>query len=214
MHFDIQLFISHYGYFGIFAVLLLEVVGIPFPAETTLTLSGIEWTNGVFSLVPLLLVAALGNIIGSSIAFVIGRYLGRPVIVRYGKYVGITDERLNKANDTFAKYRTSVVIFSKFIAGIRVLVPYLAGMNRMSFPLFTLYNAISALAWSATFIVLGKYIGIVWTRYHHVLQPYLWPAAGVVVGGVIVLFVWKRLRKKHSVKPWNDTSSETYTRER
>lgn len=213
MHIDIQLLIHHYGYAGIFAILFMEMVGIPFPAETTLTLSGIEWTNGVFSLLPLLLAAAGGNIIGSSVAFAIGRYLGRPVIVRYGKYVGITDARLNKANGAFAKYRSSVVLFSKFIAGIRVLVPYLAGLNRMPFGLFTLYNTISALAWSAGFIILGRYIGIGWTRYHHFLQQYMVPVIVVAAIGLVLFILWKRRKKKHNRIGTVDGTTMTYHQE-
>jgi membrane protein DedA with SNARE-associated domain len=213
VHIDIQLLIHHYGYAGIFAILFFEMVGIPFPAETTLTVSGIEWTNGVFSLLPLLLAAAAGNIFGSTIAFAIGRYLGRPVIVRYGKYVGITDARLNKANEAFARYRSSVVLFSKFIAGIRVLVPYLAGLNRMPFALFTLYNAISAIAWSAVFIVLGRYIGIGWTRYHQALQQYLLPAILVAGVGLVLFILWKRRKKKRSSMGALDESTVTFHQE-
>ena len=125
MHIHIHQMLQHYGYFGVFFILLLEMVGIPFPAETTLTISGFEWSNGAFKLIPLLLAAGLGNIVGSMIAFWIGRLLGRPVIVRYGKYVGITNERLDKANDMFHRHQSWIVIIGKFIAGIRVLIPYL-----------------------------------------------------------------------------------------
>lgn len=78
----IQLLIHHYGYFGVFFILLLEMIDIPFPAETTLTLSGIEWTQGAFHLIPLLIAATVGNASGSVVAYWIGRLLGRPVIVR------------------------------------------------------------------------------------------------------------------------------------
>ncbi|RIV24405.1 DedA family protein [Alicyclobacillaceae bacterium I2511] len=195
----IQVLIHHYGYFGVFLILLLEMIGIPFPAETTLTLSGIEWTQGTFSIIPLLIAATVGNAIGSGIAYWIGRLLGRPVIVRWGKYVGITNERLDKANVTFQKYQTTVVLFSKFIAGIRVLVPYLAGINKMSFGLFTLYTTVSALVWSAVFIILGKYLGIEWSRYHQVLHQYLVP--GIIVLAILVA-VWytRKVRAKKRSK--------------
>ena len=96
MHLHIQALLHHYGYLGVFFILLMEMIGIPFPAETTLTISGFEWTQGVFRLVPLLLAASIGNIFGSTIAYGIGRFLGRPVIVRFGKYIGITNERLDR----------------------------------------------------------------------------------------------------------------------
>ncbi|WP_258110590.1 DedA family protein [Alicyclobacillus sp. SP_1] len=196
MHLHIQQTIHHYGYFGVFSILLLEMVGIPFPAETTLTISGIEWTQGVFQLVPLLVAAATGNSIGSIIAYWIGRLLGRPVIVRWGKYVGITSERLDKANGVFHKYEATVVLFSKFIAGIRVLVPYLAGINRMSFGLFALYTTISAVVWSVLFILLGRYLGIEWSRYHQVLHQYMVPGIIVLVLLLGLIVYWRKRRQK------------------
>ncbi len=191
MHLNLQLFIHQHGYAGVFFILLLEMIGIPFPAETTLTLSGFEWTQGVFRLAPLLLVATAGNALGSIIAYWLGRLLGRPVIVRFGKYVGITSERLNQADTTFQKYETTVVLFSKFIAGIRVMVPYLAGINRMSFGLFTLYTTISAMVWATAFIILGKYLGMEWIRYHQMLNHYIVPGLIVVV---VLMIAWQILR--------------------
>ena len=195
MHIDIHLMLQHYGYLGVFFILVLEMVGIPFPAETTLTISGFEMTKGAFELAPLLLVAAAGNIVGSSIAYWIGRLLGRPVIVRFGKYVGITDERLDKANHLFHRHQSWIVIIGKFIAGIRVLIPYLAGINKMNFVVFSIYNAISALAWAITFIVLGRYIGIEWSKYHQVLHQYLVPGviiAAIVIGAIVALKIRHR----------------------
>lgn len=75
MHFSLETWIHQFGYVGVFVILFFEMVGIPFPAETTLTLSGIEWMRGGFSLIPLLLAAGLGNIAGSTVAYAIGRFV-------------------------------------------------------------------------------------------------------------------------------------------
>lgn len=201
MHIHVQQLISQYGYIGVFFILLVENIGIPFPAETTLTISGFEWMKGAFSLIPLLLSAAIGNILGSTIAYSIGYYLGRPVIVRFGRYIGITSERLDVADKKFAKFRSTVVLFGKFIAGIRVLIPYLAGINRMPFILFSVYNAVSALAWAAFFIIIGRYIEVAWSHYHKVMHQYLVPSIIVVlllVGIYIALKV--RMKRRNELK--------------
>jgi membrane protein DedA with SNARE-associated domain len=203
MHLHVQHWISQYGYFGVFFILFTEALGIPFPTETALTVSGFEWMKGAFSLVPLLLCAALGNIIGSTIAYSIGYFLGRPVIVRFGRYVGITEQRLNAADVKFSKYRTRILLFSKFIAGIRVLVPYLAGINRMPFALFTAYNAVSAVVWAAVFILLGRYAGVAWSHHHKVLHHYLVPAIIVALVVVGIVFVRKIIAKR---KPEADST--------
>lgn len=195
MHFNIETLLRRYGYEGIFLILFLEVVGIPFPAETTLIISGIEWSKGVFSLLPLILWSSFGNITGSVIGYWIGRLLGRPIVLRYGRFVGISEERLQRAETRFGKYRIPVVLFGKFIAGIRVLIPYVAGMGDMPFPGFSLYNTVSAFAWSFTFLVMGKYIGIELRRYHHVMHRILLPA--IIIGAIATgVYLWLRARKK------------------
>lgn len=196
MHFHVQHLISHYGYIGVFFILLVENIGIPFPAETTLTISGFEWMKGVFSLVPLLLGAAIGNIFGSTIAYGIGYYLGRPVIVRFGRYIGITEERLDKADEQFAKFRSPIILFGKFIAGIRVLIPYLAGINRMPFFLFSVYNAVSAIVWTAFFIIIGRYIEVAWSHYHKIMHQFLVPTIIVLVV-LIGVYIGIKMRRRH-----------------
>ena len=170
MHFNIQHFFQQYGYPGIFFAFLLEMVGIPFPGETILTLSGIEWKQGTFSLIPLIIAALAGNIIGSTISYIVGRFFGRTVILRFGKYVGITEKKFKAADEKFNKYRVPVVFLGKFIAGIRVYAAYLAGINRMNFWKYSFYNAIGSLLWIFVFIVFGRYVDFVWHRYHQIFE--------------------------------------------
>jgi len=195
-HFHVQHLIQQFGYPGVFGILVLEMIGLPFPAETTLTISGIEWSNGTFAIIPILLVAILGNIIGSSIAYGLGRFLGRGVIVHYGKRVGITEKRLEIAEAKFLKYRRSVIFGAKFIAGIRVLVPYLAGINRMSFAKFTLYNSISAFIWVTAFVFLGKYLGKGWVRYHKMFNHILLPTLLLLIIIVIISLYYRKNKIK------------------
>jgi membrane protein DedA with SNARE-associated domain len=198
MHFHIHYLLQHYGYGGIFLILMAEMIGIPFPAETTLTLAGIAWIKGSFTLVPLLLTATLGNIIGSSIAYCIGRFLGRKVIVRFGKYIGITDDRLDKADRKFLKYRKSVLLISKFVAGFRVFVPYLAGMNKMSFIEFSILNSISAFAWVTVFVLLGRYVNIAWKHYHVIMHQNVLPIALISIV-IVALFLFIRTKMKKRI---------------
>ncbi len=192
----IQHWIYHYGYFGILIILLLEMIGIPFPAETTLIVSGFAWQKGVFSLPLLLLFASAGNITGSIIAYIIGRYLGRPVVMRFGKYIGLTNEKFDKMEGKFKKYGNWLVLFSKFIAGIRVLVPYLSGINRMPLTRFTVLNIISAILWTSTFILLGRYIEITWHRYYQSTHQLLLPVIIIASISIGLYFFIKHRRKR------------------
>lgn len=196
MHLHIEPIISHYGYVGVFAILMIEMIGIPFPAETTLTVSGFEWTQHVFHLWPLVIAAVLGNVAGSSVAYLIGRMLGRRVLVRFGKYVGLTEERLEAADKKMVKYETGIILVGKFIAGIRVIIPYLAGINRMKFLWFSILNLISAIAWVLVFVTAGREAGLVWHRYHTLIQRFLIPLIVLAVLGIAVGLTVKALKKR------------------
>ncbi|GEO25566.1 alkaline phosphatase [Alicyclobacillus acidoterrestris] len=211
----IQHWIHHFGYFGVFLITFIEAIGFPFPAETTLTLSGIEWTEGVFRLAPLWAAGALGNIVGSTVAYSIGRFLGRPIVLYLGKYIGITAARLDKANEQFQRYEYAVLVIAKFIAGIRILVPYLAGINRMRFWLFWPVNTVSAIAWSGAFIIAGHYIGALVSKLWPFLHRYLIPVIIVVcliVAAIVYLKVRSHRREKTQVQP-QEIAKEADSRE-
>lgn len=190
----IQYWIHQYGYSGVFFILLLEMIGIPFPAETTLTFSGFAWQKGIFSLPQLLFFASAGNIIGSMIAYTIGWYFGRPIVVRYGKHIGITNEKLDKLEGKFRKYGDWLVLFSKFIAGIRVLVPYLSGINRMPLTRFAVLNIVSATLWTSAFVLLGRYVGNAWHCYYPVIHQLLLLGA-IITTITIGLYIFIKHRK-------------------
>lgn len=138
----------------------------------------------------------MGNVVGSSIAYWIGRSLGRSVILRFGRYVGITEERLSKAEEKFNRLKIPVILVAKFIAGIRILVPYLAGLNKMNFWAFSFYNALSAIIWSTAFIVVGRYIVMAWDHYSHLIGQH-WVSVSIVAAILIALYVYyKRSKNK------------------
>lgn len=196
MHIDISHILHQYGYLGMLFILLTEMIGIPFPAETSLTIAGVEWSQGVFVFAPLLLAAAVGNILGSSIAYLIGYYLGRPVILRYGRFIGITEERLKKAEVKFERHRHAIILFGKFITGVRVLIPYLAGINRMNFLVFSGINTFSSFVWAAFFLTEGRYLGLVWTRFHGLIEQH---GVGITVFVcTLVSVIWVRKTVKRT----------------
>ncbi|WP_054967736.1 DedA family protein [Alicyclobacillus ferrooxydans] len=208
MNLDIHFWLQHYGYIGVFFILMSEVIGIPFPAETTLTLTGIAWSAGQLSLLPLVIMASLGNIVGSTIGYLVGKYLGRLVILRVGRFVGITEKRLDAAEVQFGKYQYGILVVGKFIAGIRVLIPYLAGINEMPFVRFTVINSISAVLWVFTFIVLGKYIGQLWKKFHPIILHYLTPSI-IILCILVGLYVWWRVyrHRREKLKDSEDRNS-------
>jgi membrane protein DedA with SNARE-associated domain len=196
MHFNIQHFLQQYGYSGVFFAFLLEMVGFPFPGDTMLTLLGIEWKQGIFSFIPLVTASFAGNIVGSTISYITGRFVGHTVILRLVKYVGITEKKFKAADEKFNKYRVPVVFFGKFIAGIRVYAAYLAGINRMNFWKYSFYNATGSLLWICVFIVFGRYVDFVWHRYHQIFWQFLLPIIGILLISFIAVFFNRRLKER------------------
>jgi membrane protein DedA with SNARE-associated domain len=187
---------AHLGYFGVFLALFLEAIGIPFPAETILVSAGIEMTRGFFAFLPLWLCGALGNIIGSQIAYAIGRFLGRPVILKYGRFVRITEARLQAVEVKFQKYQIPFMVIAKFIAFVRIAIPYLAGINKISYGKFNLFNTIAALAWSGLFILVGNTVDVIWKRYGGFLLSHLYITVPLVVVVVGLLYLHHRRSKR------------------
>ncbi|MCY0877169.1 MAG: DedA family protein [Firmicutes bacterium] len=190
--------LQHYGYIGVVIALILEFLLIPFPAETILVVSGVMWHKGLFHLIPLLIVATLGSWGGSLLGYSLGRLLGRPVIVRYGRYVKLDEKNLLKAETAFRQYSVLILGIGRFIAGIRVLIAYVAGINKMSIGLYGVITLVSAAIWATAFILLGATIGTEW----HVVS--MWILMHKFLSGLFlvillaVLFFW--LRRKRLAK--------------
>jgi membrane protein DedA with SNARE-associated domain len=193
---NVHHFLQTYGYVGIIGALFLEYLGIPFPAETILTVSGFAWASGTFSFVPLYASTVIGTFAGSLAAYGIGLYLGRPFLLRFGKYVGITHDKLDRAEAKFRKYTIPVLLFSRFLAGVRVLVPYLAGINRTTWRSFSLYSLIGSLVWALLFLFIGRFVGREWHILQHHLHHYRLPLLAVGALVLAAFLVLLRARKK------------------
>lgn len=171
-------------------MLSTEMLGAPFPAETTITLAGAAWGQGLFSFLPLYATVVLGNVLGSSLSFAVGYYLGRPFVLKVGRIVRLTPQRMEKVEENFERSRPVIILLGKFVSIVRVIVPVLAGINRMNFMIFSAYNTISALVWGAVFLVEGRYLD---TFLHHPTLSHASFAAGIVLGLIITVLIIRRL---------------------
>lgn len=187
MHIAILPLVHRYGYIGLFFMMATEMLGAPFPAETTLTVCGFAWGQGAFSFVPLFLAGSVGNIVGSTLSYGLGRGPGYRLVRRYGRFVRLTEERMSKAERAFGKRRKLAVFVFKFVSILRLAVPLLAGVSKMNFALFTLVNATSAFLFAAIYLLEGRYLDVLWKQYGADVRPFLWPGVGLVLAaGVIV----------------------------
>lgn len=195
--------IQTYGYGGLFGLLFVEMLGVPIPVEAALAFAGAALTKGTFELLPLLLAAYAGNLGGATAAYGIGRFAGRTVLLKIGRRFGLSERRYEQAEQRFRRYSVPLLLFSRFVLGIRVYVPYLAGVSRLPFVTFSMYNAVSGIVWTTAYILFGRTLHHLWKRYSHLLAGHGTEAAAIalllaagVLGWAIVRFRRKRAARQ------------------
>src|ERR687890_190087 len=138
--------IEQYGYLLIFFGVMAESMGVPLPGETILISAGIVAQRGSLNLGDAILLGILGAVVGDQIGYWIGREGGRPFILRYGRYVLITPQRLERAEAFFARHGGKAVFMARFFSGLRVFGALVAGVSRMHWGTFIFYNALGGVA--------------------------------------------------------------------
>jgi membrane protein DedA with SNARE-associated domain len=151
--------ISGLGYLGLAFGLVIDSFGIPVPSEILVPLATILAFQGRFELWAVFVVATVAQVVGSSIAYAIGRYGGEPLLERYGKYVLISQHDLQRVHRVFEKYGIWVTLVGRCVPGIRGLVAYPAGVAEMPWRTFLLFTVVGSAVWTAFLMVLGYWLG-------------------------------------------------------
>jgi membrane protein DedA with SNARE-associated domain len=156
--------ITQYGYFGIFSLLVLGIVGLPIPDETLLTFAGYLVYRGQLQAVPTLAAAFLGSACGITLSYTLGRVTGYFVIEKYGPKLHIHMDRVHQIHDWFHRLGGFTLTFGYFVPGVRHLTAYVAGASELEYPAFAGFAYSGGLIWSVTFISLGYLLGDRWDR--------------------------------------------------
>lgn len=192
MHTEMILnYIKLYGYFIIFVFLFLGIVGIPAPEVSVLFLIGVMSVHNQLSFGLAVLSAILGAYTGMLTAFVCGKFVGTPFINKYGKYVGITNDRWEKARKRYTKNVKKSIVFGFFLPGLRQISPYFAGISNISFRKFSLLSLAGTVLWTVPYILVGFYAGgVVHINLKNVM--YL----GILCLVICLIYVLIKYRKK------------------
>ncbi len=150
--------IGRYGYLIVFLGVMLEGVGIPLPGETVLITAGVLAHRGSLTLWETMVMGSLGAVMGGQAGYFVGRFGGRPFVLRWGRYVFITPERLGRAESFFERHGGKAVFFARFITGLRVFGALVAGMSRMPWGKFALYNVLGGTVWATAAVSLGYFL--------------------------------------------------------
>ncbi len=193
-------FIQTTGYFGVFVLMTLESALIPIPSEVTMPFAGYLAQQGTLNLPLLILTGAIGNLVGSLIAYGIGYYLEETVIVtlikKYGKFILITVNEYNHSMAWFKKYGNKIAFFSRILPAVRTFISLPAGLSEMNIWQFCLYTFLGSLIWSALLAYVGFVLGANW----HSLEP-IYRKFEIAIGIILVLaIIWFINHKLHFFK--------------
>ena len=191
----LQHYLATYGYLAVFIFVAIESTGIPFPGETMLLIAAINaGRTHQLSIVLVIVAAASGAIIGDNIGFFVGREGGYRVLRRYGRYIGFNERRLKVGIYMFRRHGGKVVFFGRFVAVLRAWAAFLAGVNRMKWSHFLLFNALGGIVW-ATLYGLGGYL--LGKNIDRLVGPV--GTVTIVLAAIIIIatliFVWRNERQ-------------------
>jgi membrane protein DedA with SNARE-associated domain len=195
--------LNHYGYLAVAGFVLLEDFGVPVPGETVLILGAVYAGTGRLNVVLVGLLAFLAAVVGDNIGFAIGHFGGRRLVERFGRYVFLTPERLDKATGFFERHGGKIVVIARFIEGLRQANGIIAGIIGMHWARFLAFNALGAALWVAVWTTIGYVSGShINTIYHYATRYSLYLA--IVVGALVIGYVARRV-VRHARGP--DTES-------
>src|SRR5881397_3493644 len=151
--------VSDYGYFGIFFLLIFGIIGLPVPDEWLLVISGYLAFKNVLGFVPTVAVAVLGSAGGLTMSYVLGRTSSGYMVRRYGHWLSIDDEKIRRTEHWFQNLGRWVLVVGPFVPGVRNLRGYIAGATRLRVHIFMRFAYLGAFISSATFVSFGYLVG-------------------------------------------------------
>jgi membrane protein DedA with SNARE-associated domain len=184
----------HYGYWAVIVILLVENTGLPLPGETVLLLSSfLAYSEHDLHLGWIIVAGTLATAIGSGCGYVLGHYGGRPLLERFQNVFHIGDTSINRGEQFFEKYGAAAVLFSRFVFGMRVLAGPLAGILRMPWKKFAVFNLIGAALWVGVMCCIGYFFSSRWSLLVHYMKKF--DQALVAAFVLVVVIFWWRNRK-------------------
>ncbi len=187
----------HVGYAAVFALIAVETMGIPVPAETAVVAAALLAHNGQMDIVTLIVITATAAIIGDNVGFAIGRHGGRRLFLRPGPFHDHRLRIIEQGEPFFEKHGPKAVFLGRWVAGLRIASAWLAGMNKMSWPTFLFWNALGGICW-ATGVGLGAYYA--GHAFEDVITKIGVYGAGAIVVLIAAFMYWRHRKHKRELE--------------
>ncbi len=181
------------GYTGIFIMMFLESSFFPFPSEVAMIPAGYLASKGEMNIWFAFLAGAGGSLAGALFNYILGHRLGRPFIIKYGRYVLLKPQTVEKVETFFAKYGPASTLFGRLIPGIRQYISLPAGVGKMPLAAFSIYTFLGAGIWCAVLLALGYIFGEHEDQIKEVLHYIL---AVIFIMIVAVFYYYRRKNKR------------------
>jgi membrane protein DedA with SNARE-associated domain len=192
----LQHLVAQMGYPGVFLLVVLESTLVPVPSELVFPFAGYMASKGVFNVYVLLVINSVGAMVGSGIGYAIGAKGGKPLLLRYGKYLLIRKHDIDKTEKWFANHGKATIFFARLVPVIRHIISLPAGVARMPLGAFFLQTFLGATLWGSFLILLGYYLGEHWESVANKLKRFDLVIGLVVVVAVIAVALRWYLRRR------------------
>jgi membrane protein DedA with SNARE-associated domain len=159
--------IENYGYLIVFFGVVLGTMGIPFPSAAILLAAGVLVQQGQLGLRWAIVFGVLGAIVGNQIGYWVGYQAGRPFVLKWGRHVKLTPERLEWVERLFARHGGKAVFAGRFFSVSRTLEALVAGTSRMQWGTFVFYSVLGGAVWATAVVLLGYFFGQSWAATQH-----------------------------------------------
>ncbi len=189
--------ISEFGYGGIVFLMALESACMPVPSEIVMPFAGyLVYRDGEMSLLGITVAGSIGCTLGSIAAYAVGFYAGRPLILRYGKYILIREKHLVMAERWFEKWGDKATFIARLLPVIRTVISLPAGIAKMKFKKFVFYSFVGSVPWTLMLAYVGYWLGPEWESIVDVFRG----LDIVVIAAVIALVAWYiyKIRQENS----------------
>jgi membrane protein DedA with SNARE-associated domain len=195
---DIERFLHHYGALALFVLVLLQDIGVPtgLPGTALVLIGGVLVYQHVVDLNVAALSIVLGAVLGASLLFTLARYGGRPLVLRVGRFVGLTDKGLDAAAAALDRVGPPLLLITRVAPGTRVYMTIFAGISGWTYRRFIVWTLLFCLLWAYGFVILGDILGPAAIRLGAVIGHYSFLLALVLIG-IIAVYIGLRALLNH-----------------
>jgi membrane protein DedA with SNARE-associated domain len=191
--------VSSYGYLGLFIAAFAETIFPPIPSEVIFPLAGFVGFKSNFTYFETFVMAvcgAVGATIGAVLIYFISLKIGRMAIIKIGKYVFVSERKIESAEKWFEKYGIYAVFLGRMAPGVRELISVPAGIAKMPIGKFTIFTFLGSLVWSIALVFSGYFLGNSWDKLSESLSKYFPVLSALTIGILAAIVIFYLIRKK------------------